>query len=234
MLWKQARQTRIFVPSTPPFESGDWYEQVLGRIVLPLFLSHCDQLHWLWFTKYVSRLGDDDGDCEIDKLPSGYLLNGVHRSIRLRFSSQKGSQRVIEANGQELVNSANCFITDWRDYDVVKDLGGDRFAGAGADLVRRTERAKLVVEFLYTTSKLVLSCLISSGNNGRWQFEDNPNQQNPYHSSSESIHHLFCNMTQVPLYVLLLKMGSDMTVGTHWRHPDSPPWNVIAELPVGF
>ena len=51
-----ARQTRIFVPISPPFDTDDWYEQVLGNIINPLLQKYEQQMNWLWFTRYVKHI----------------------------------------------------------------------------------------------------------------------------------------------------------------------------------
>jgi len=234
MPWRKARQTRIFTPNAPPFEEEYWYQQVLGQVVLPLFQSYRSKVKWLWFTRYVSRLGDDDGDCDISKLPSNYLLNNAHRSIRLRFCAQKVDQKEFEGYGQQLIDQTGCFLSDWRDYDVIGDLGSDRFVSDGTNYNMRAERAKLVVDFLYSNSRLVLSCLVGPESNGRWMFEHNAHPQNPHNSTFESIHHLFCNTTAVPLFAFLIKKNEEITLGTHWRLPPSPGWEIITELPISF
>jgi hypothetical protein len=73
---------------------------------------------------------------------------------------------------------------------------------------------------------LVIDALVGPDPQGRYEIEVNDNQQNPLRSSFESVHHLFCNITDVPLRVIISQMG----VGTDW----SGLQNVVQEVRVKF
>ncbi len=234
MLLMNPRQTRIFVPNASPYDGNDWYEQVLGEIVRPLLQKYEQELNWLWFTRYVLELGGgDDKDCDISKLTSDYLVNNVHRSVRLRVSIHDNYQNIVETNGQSLIQKAKCFISDWRPYDIINDLGGHRFIEDQSNKVIRERRAEKVVLFLYYNSRLILDCLKQPVQGAKWQFEYNTNGENPHHSMFESVHHLFCNMTAVPLATRVYQDNSQLRFATNWMQT-SPNWKYITEIPLYY
>ena len=53
------------------------------------------------------------------------------------------------------------------------------------------------------SSRLALDCLTGPDEKGYFHFEKNDNKQNPLGSSFETFHHVFCNITEVPLSVLV-------------------------------
>jgi hypothetical protein len=120
----------------------------------------------------------------------------------------------------ELANNAGCYIhpNGWMDYDVVKDLGGDRFIFTEANTTERINRAQKVAYFMDATVRLMLDMLVEK-EPGIWKFESNDHKENPYGSAFESLHHLFCNATNVPTIVCLNLHNSQLKVKTHWMYP---------------
>ena len=218
-------QTRIFVPNAAPFAEENWYETLLGKIISPL-TSGTPTLDWWWCLKYDEPVGQSDGDCDITAIPNTFRLqDGNYRSVRLRFAIPVADQADFENRGNALITGAACAVSDWRPYDLVKDLGGDRFVGEDRDTARRQERAESITLLLHHLSAVVLHSLIRDGNGFR--FERNDNVENPNGSSFESLHHLFCNITSVPTFVSLL-LGAQ----TEWM--PSPVLGAIGKLRVTY
>lgn len=204
------RQTRIFVPPDGVFEGDSRVEAVLGTVVSPLIAAHA-KLEWFWFSRYVSDR-TDSGDCEIAEIPAVFANDGPYRSVRLRYAVSVDERDAFEQRARGLIDDVGAKVSDFRDYPWVDDLGGDRFVGGDRSPERREFRANLVVRYLDALARLTLDCISGPDADGRYTFERNDNEQNPHGSSFESMHHLFCNMTDVPTFVLVL--GNQLA--THW------------------
>jgi hypothetical protein len=192
-------ETRIFVPWTIPFDAL-WAETLLGSVVRPL-VADPSPLEWFWFSRYVADRGPgaDVGSCEIDTIPSVYFNpQGYHRSLRLRYALPTDESQTFEKRARELIAAANAAVSDFRPWNMLGDLGGDRFVGEPRSPDRRERRARLIVDFLHSVSTLTLDCLVET-DGGRWTFEANDDRNSPNGSSFESPLHLFCNMTDVPV-----------------------------------
>jgi hypothetical protein len=226
------RQTRIFVPNEAPYKRETWVETLLGRVIQPLIKRHL-AVNWFWFSRYIAP-SIDSGDCNVDIVPNYFQTNGLLRSVRFRFELPDVDVQAFEQNGSLLITKERCVISDWRDYDLVEDLGGDRFVGEIRSVIRREERAKLVASYLNTVSKLVLHSLIGPDAEGQFFLESNDDQQNPLKSSFESMHHLFCNMTALPLRVLVYSDGSQTFVGTDWCGPQQTGWKVTEDIRIHY
>jgi hypothetical protein len=150
-------------------------------------------------------------------VPQEFELNGLLRSLKFRFALPDTEVQAFEQEGSRRITDEGCVISDWRDYGLAIDLGGDRFVGEVRDASRRGERAKLVLSFLDAVSKLVLHSLIGPDAQGRFRLESNDDyQQNPLGSSFESMHHLFCNITGVPWCVQVVSHGSQISIKKDW------------------
>jgi hypothetical protein len=206
------RQTRIFTPQTAPFDSEFWAETVLGNIIEPA-VTDADGLDWFWFSRYKCPPGVDSGDCDITKIPPNFQRpDGNFHSLRFRYSIQIDHQEAFESKIQNLLNARSCHISDFRNYDFLDDLGGERHTGGERTPERQQRRADLVAQFYNATADLVMDALVGPDEEGRFSIEKNDNSQNPLGSSFESLHHLFCNITNVPLRVLVSQIG----IGTDW------------------
>jgi hypothetical protein len=210
------RQTRIFVPRNQLFDHDQWAETVIGRIILPI-ICNADYLIWYWFSRYDCPKEVDSGDCDINQIPMEFMnLDSQHyRSVRFRYSLEESLVGNFERYCLKLIQDSGCAISDFRDYDFIGDLGSDRHLGGERSSNRRRGRAELVVSLYHATSRLVLDALIGPDEQGRYSLEYNDSNQNPLHSTFESLHHVFCNITDVPLRVLV----SPQSIGTDWNPP---------------
>jgi hypothetical protein len=221
-------QTRIFTSHTEP---DDWAETLIGRALRPLTADYHDHLEWFWFSRYVcatGMAGEDTGDCEINAIPEPFkaVLPGInqrgHRSLRFRFEIADGQRNNFEGRLRQLVADYGYAISDVRPYDEVADTGGPRFLGAENRLPAGAQiRARCVTLIYYATSQLLFDMLVGPDPNGRYRIEQNElREQNPNGSALESVHHVFCNMTAIPLSVLISRQaGQQHLHGTYWGQP---------------
>ena len=105
----------------------------------------------------------------------------LHRSLRFRFRIEEGSREAFEQRAQTLIDGNNYRISDFRDYDVVSDTGGNRFLGTENRQAGRAEqRADLTVRYYHAISKLVIDSLVGPDGNGHFRMETNDDLvQNP-------------------------------------------------------
>ena len=108
-----------------------------------------------------------------------------------------------------------------KELTLVGDLGHERFLPAAQIAFNPEQRAARIVNFLHATCLLYLECLVETPQ-GYWRIEENPHPENPLKNTFQSIHHLFCNITQVPLELQL-------SIRTNWM---SQP--VIGNIPIRF
>ena len=213
------RQTRIFVPPSSPFDKETWVENVVGNILVPVLRNNRPK--WFWFSRYESDR-TDSGDCNISKIPQAYEFqpDGIYRSLRFRFLSPSEE---FEDSLKKAILACSCAISDIRDYSPKGDAASNRFLGEPRTEEKRKKRAELVISQFHATSELFIDCLKGPDSEGYFSLESDPDSgQNPHGSIFESVHHIFCNQTDVPLRVLT----SQTAIGTDWHPPQSPVQSV--------
>ncbi len=191
-----ARQTRVFVPWEEPYDNDDWCETLLGRVIKPLVDEH-PSLEWFWFSRYRQRRAGSSEDCCLGKIPPEFERATLWRSVRFRFDIPETDRGRFEREGTVRIREKGCAISDWREFDTVSDLGGNRFLGGKRCQSRQIERSELVTSFLQAISKLVLHALVGPDDEGRFRVERNDHDQNPLGSSFQSLHHMFCNISNI-------------------------------------
>ena len=220
------RQTRIFVPPASPFNNPFWVETLVGSIVAPL----TSQTEWFWFSRYVAPK-TDSGDCNIDLIPDEFGIDqngdsvgatGAFRSLRFRYQLSGEQIDAFETKLRELIVTHHCAISDFSAYSHLDDLAGDRFLGGEPTHQRRVERAELILKYLCDLGRIFIHCLHGPDDDGKFQLERSDSNQNPQGSIFEYVHHLFCNITNVPLRFLISKNG----IGTDWSQPLTDDGNV--------
>jgi hypothetical protein len=218
------RQTRVFVRSDEP--AVGWAETLIGRVFRPTTEEFAESLRWFWFSRYSSTIDGDTVDCNIDLIPDEYKQPqqaggvGFHRSLRFRFNVNDAAQAAFEDRLQQLVAQHGYRVSDIRDYDYVADTGGHRFLGVESRQPGRdVRRADMVTHLYQTISQLVIDCLVGPDAAGRFRMENNDNDENPNQSTFESLHHLFYNITQVPLSILVSAGPQANVLGTYWGQP---------------
>ena len=237
------RQTRVFVLSTEP--EDDWAETLIGRLFRPLAAEFAADLDWFWFSRYGAP-ADDSGDCDIDLIPTEYkrpLEPGgaeIHRSMRFRYAIADEQQESFEQRALQLIMEHSYRISDFRSYDFVGDTGNSRFLGNENRLPGRAQQRALLVTQLYMAiSQLVIDALVGPDKDGRYRAETNDDAvQNPAGSTFQSLHHLFCNITNVPTDVhVFQKEGLNILgFGTFVHAPPAPPggWDDSSAHPIWF
>jgi hypothetical protein len=211
------RQTRIYTPAKPPYDTNLWAETVMARILKPL-VDRNPQLRWVWFTRYVSgkpEFADSDGA----NVPPDFFDNNLCRSIRFRFEINDDDLDAFEQQAADLIRQEGCWIADWRDYGI-GELSSNRFVGEDRSQARRDERLGLVKRHVESVSRLMLHALVPADNEGRFRVENNDDQENPHNSAFFSLHHLFCNTTEVLLTALVSNDGFTIDCGTR-QYPQS-------------
>lgn len=208
------KQTRIFVPTALPFDDNDWCETLVGSVIIPLV----SQTDWFWFSRYIAPR-TDSGDCDINIIPEEYGINRngqrLYRSLRFRYQIPDEKVNTFETDVKELIKQCSCVISDFRPYPMMDDLGGDRFIGGERSQQRRIERAELVVQYLCAISQIFIHSLEGPDDSGKFHLEVSDSRENPHGSIFESLHHILCNITNVPLRVLVSQHG----IGTDWSPP---------------
>jgi hypothetical protein len=217
------RQTRVFVPYT---ETSDWAETLIGRVFRQVVQEFDARLRWFWFSRYVciiSMPGEDVGNCEFDTIPAEFkrpfpgCSQAGHRSLRFRFEIDDSDQAAFETRLQQLLGQYGYAFSDIRDYDQVEDTGGPRFLGVeNRQSGRDIQRARLVTALYHVISQIVMDALVGPDQSDHYHVEHNDNQQNPHGATFESLHRLFCNITQVPISVLI---QNQLLVRTFWGQP---------------
>lgn len=165
----------LYYPSRHPFDRGDSaFFAFVGEFVLPI-VEHRLHEHF-WFTHY--------GNCaRFRVLTDRYAI--LQEVIRKQCAATG-----LEDRGDE------------KDLTLVGDLGHDRFLAANRKDKQPESRAMLVLRFLHAIAELVCDNVLK-GPDGYWVLEKSENSENPNGSNFESLHHLFCNSTQLRLFVHL-------------------------------
>lgn len=224
------RQTRIFIPNALPFDNGEfWVETLVGNIITPLVEPN-PALQWFWFSRYAGTRIQDSGDCDMNAIPEVFAVgpSRIYRSLRFRYSVADGERDAFESQCRGLIDSAECCISDFRDYDLIGDLACARFLGGTNTPLRREARAELLAQFLCATCRLFMHTLEGPDANKRYRTELNSERgNNPHGSTFESVHHLFCNIVEPPLHILV----AESVIGTNIYRAGEIP---IREVKVQF
>ena len=209
------RQTRIFAPYRLPYRER-WVETLAGKIIGPLTTQFPEVL--FWFSRYGDYRAGSSEDTDLTNMPNGFEQNGIFRSVRFRYwLTSEGERDAFETQLSQLIAKADCWIYDCRLYPDLVDLAKKRFCGGDFSDGRREQRRQLVAVFNNATCKLFMHMLAGPDSIGEFRLEENEDkQQNPNGSTFESIHHIFCNITEPPLEVLVV----DPVMGTRMYHED--------------
>jgi hypothetical protein len=170
-------------PNAAPFDGETWFETFAGRFVKPLLET--GQVQQYWFTRY----GSPD----------------LHE-IRLRVATESFS--TLNPLVQEKVREFHFTnLHDELNETLTSSLGGTRFLSPDASNQLQLERAQLTFNFLHSLSALYLASLVGPDASGRFRQERNTERNNPHGSIFETLHHLFCNVTDVVTEVEAFKAG---------------------------
>jgi hypothetical protein len=168
MSWTDAYGIPI-VPSGAQAHEN-WVEQLLGTIIKPLVSEFQTGLRWLWVTRYVHS----EPPPGITLVPSELLYDGMHRYIMFRCSVKESIRAAPQARTIQHVTSSGAYAVPggWSAYDVVGDLGSDRFVHEHATAMERRQRAQRIVTYMDATLHLMSDALIEDSH-GQWRLEPN-------------------------------------------------------------
>lgn len=193
-------QIWVFAPWQPPYGQANWVEQILGEIVSPVMHEYDAQIDAVWLTRYVDSMDKEP----YDGLRQPFLMQQdgqeYWRHAKLRFLLN-GEIDSFKLRVETLIQNAECIAPlGWQDFDYVSDLGSDRFIRPQANLDERKQRAYLVFQFMNMTTRLMLDS-VQKNDLGQWMLEPNEYKEAPTTSFFQSVHHLFCNATEAPMFV---------------------------------
>ena len=129
-------------------------------------------------------------DCDIDRIPNSFLVNNNFRSIRFRYQVIKNEMENFEKQAEELIRFKDCRISDFRDYDLMKDLGSERFISKQDSIQKKEERVDLISNFLFFTCKIFIHCIEGPDNEKKYHIEKN-------HQTFATISHLLHNIAGI-------------------------------------
>lgn len=229
------KQVCIFAPQKPPYDDA-WAETIFGRVISPLVSEH-PELKWFWFLRYDEPKDSKSGHFDVSRIPDEFFVNDMAHMIRFRFAIPAVDVDAFESHGSELIQKNGCCFSHWPEYGALGELGGQRFCGNSKPVKPCSERAELNALMLCSLSRIVLHSLEGPDEDGRYRMEKNVDSENPNGSTFESLHHCFCNMTGVPLDVIVLrnKKTGVQVIGTQWSlHVKPEEWEVTAKVPVTY
>lgn len=230
-----SRKLHIYAPWEEPFGDDNWAEQILGDIVLPLYREFEQKIDWLFVGRYIR---------ESELLGSRFRnAQELGRFIALRVEATDVVQERLEKRCLELVGSleTGCGCIGWEDMDLLGEYPPQRYCRSGIEGIDNEEyqrRINLIFRFHDATTSLLLDAL-RIDDQGRWRLETNGDiGNNPQGSFFQSVLHLFCNATDVPLRVILLQHLENphilAAISNYTYGYDPKEWRQLTELPIQF
>lgn len=172
----------LIIPDTAPFDKHEnWFESFVGRHIRPVVAS--STLKRFWFSRY------------------GQV--GAGKSIRFRFEFDDLS--LVQSEIDQLLKIFPVGNSGYADYDYASDIGegeGSRFLGVNGRHQDKGLRGELAFDFLHASARLFLDCLAGPDSAGYFKKEPETSSGFSVETSLEQFHHLFCNMTAVPTFVV--------------------------------
>ena len=237
-------QFRILIP----FKGGKlfddnpyWAETCFGNFMVKVYFPRKETIKWFWYTRYQMPLSvdtfikkhvNDDTDFvqKIDVKEKAYVKDvkknkaeePEYRCIYVRMSVDIDEVKNIKKLIDEQFESIGYKVIRHEDYDVVEDLGSDRFAPVRLDNKRLDKNLKKIRAYAmcgYLSSVcLMFFWALQKNKNGWYVPEKNSHPSNKTTKSTfEAFHHFFCNITDVPLFVF----EKDGKIGTNiYPHAD--------------
>ncbi len=180
----------------PPVGSVNWGSTVLGEFKSLLSRS---SLVWCWATKYTPEWHEDPTHHGTPEKFAVEFHDGKMRGCFVKIRYRSTDVAAFETDVQTTVDRLG-WHAHFADFDVVQDLGSDRFVPeeqlslpTEEEQGRREQRADLLVSFLYHGLMLALDALVFENN--EWRFENNTHAANPTGTTFQSVVHLICNLT---------------------------------------
>ena len=176
------KSLHLQLPKTMPFDKENWFESFIGNFVIPILDTGLIEKYWF----------------------SRYQDNELGKHVRFRFFIQSLDELTPLIN--DLLNKYKIRnLQDEEEYNYVSDLGSDRFLGDNKTTQNREHRADLIYNYLYSISQLFVNFLSYNDDKDYYYLENETKSKFNHYISFESLHHLFCNITECPLFVMELR-----------------------------
>lgn len=172
----------LSIPDAAPYDRQEtWFSSFVGNNLLPIIESV--NFSRFWFTQY------------------GAVSAG--KSILFRFEID--DLNAIAAYVAELQQKFPSGPDGYTDYGHAGDLGcgeNSRFFGNNSRHQDKDRRGELAFDFVHACAKLYIDCLSGPDQSGYYQLEEEKSSGFNIETSFEQYHHLVCNMTYVPTFVV--------------------------------
>lgn len=179
----QSYSINVSVPDIAPFDQeGNWFETLAGSVIEPVTKSGL--LGRFWFTRY------------------GAIAHG--KNALFRFEANE-LQPIVDFIGP-LLQKYGLGLAAQGTYDVSGDIGlgeRSRFLGKNSKHAQPSIRGEIAFSFLHASACLFIDCLVGPDSTGRFSLEAETESGFSKESSLEQFHHLFCNMTGVPIHLVI-------------------------------
>lgn len=180
-------QYKIELPANHSYFHDRWVETIVGNVIQPITVLIGQRR--FWFSRYE---------------------NNGNRHMLFRFETD--NFLVVKESIDEVIASAG-LVPDNGIYDLEGDLGSNRFAKSRSMPSDRLRRAGLVFNYLHSICSLFIDNLVlADPASNQYELDQCSDQQNPLGSVFESLHHLFCNITEVPLEVIVIKRNNTTSI----------------------
>lgn len=211
------KSLHLQLPSCKPFDQDNWFESFVGEFVLPLLAT--ELIDRYWFSRYQDQT--------------------LGKHVKFRFFTK--DYPALEPKISILMSKWTLKdLGDEVEYTPVGDLGSPRFFGDNQRQTDKEQRASLVFDFFYATCRLFVDFLSNSDANGYWYLEKEEKSGQNFHTAFESLHHLFCNITDCPALVVEVthpqkaqSVFLSYLYFTHYEHSDSN-WSIKRKEWVKF
>lgn len=189
----ELKSIHLQIPDSHPFDRDCWFECFLGYFVKPLVETNLIESYWF----------------------SRYLDEQLGKHVRFRMKTNSYGTLEEELNTL-LLDLKLKDLGDEKEYDG-GEFRGERFVGESRRNIQPEIRQDLIWDFLQSAAKLHLDTLSHIDGDGYWVRETNHDRGNNIDGDTmESIHHLFCNLTDVRPRVDVLA-GLDQSGGFYLK-----------------
>jgi len=228
------KQTRIL----SKFGDDHWYENILGRLIEPVTRKYEKGLKSFWFSRYEWPAYDLYNLQEKD-VPVDFIQNSMTRSVEFRITIYKDILTEFQQEFKTLVKDLGYFAIDFEPYQLHNLLTGPANFSDPIFDDKKKERCAIVDDLYFQISRVTLHALATSdGKNFKFEEVSSKAAEHQRPSPFANVHHLFCNITQVPLNVAIginydLTSNLSLTTKTGWSYTGTyPPAGVSGHWPV--
>ena len=178
-----SKSIKFAVPDVRPYDQPDsWFETFIGVNLRPLLESGL--LTRFWFTRY------------------GAVAHDKHAMFCFDTTDLESVQKYID----EIIGTLPITVADNTDYNASDDIGhgqNSRFLGSNARHSDQARRGDIAFDWLHASARLFPDALTVPDKDGYCRLEAETTSGFNIETSLEQYHHLFCNMTAVPAFVVV-------------------------------